>query len=272
MAHLRTAIFVALVAIASTVASAHAQSADSAGALATRESPEYREAVRMGTEEFNLGNYAEARSLFERAHTISPSARTLRGLGLAEFELRNYPQAVRHLEGALAADVKPLSGQVRQSTEALLHRAEGYIGHVRLALEPPHAAVLLNGQPVEQGERDDMVLSVGDHVLEFSATGHASQRRTLHIVGRGKQTLKVELVPLGTAAEEPALAGSERRPNGVPVYRKWWLWTTVGAVAAAGAVATVFLMRRDPQTRYQAVETAGTPPGTALSFPMESAR
>lgn len=33
-----------------------------------------------------------------------------------------------------------------------------------------------------------------------------------------------------------------------PVYRKWWLWTTVGLVLAGGAAATAFvLIKADTQ-------------------------
>jgi tetratricopeptide (TPR) repeat protein len=225
----------------------------------------YRDTVEMATEEFNLGNYTEARALFEKAHALSPSARTLRGLGLAEFELRNYPRAVEHLEAALATEVKALAGEVRESTVALLHRAEGYTGRVMLGVEPASAQVSLNGQPLEHG-RDDLVLSVGDHVFEFSATGYASQRRTVHVASRASTKLQVALQGIAApklAAESAAATHADVEPTSVPVYKRWWLWTTLGVVAAGAAVATVFLVR-EPKRELEPYDPAGAGDATIV--------
>ena len=252
------------------ISGAAAQSVDGASG---REPPEYREIVKQGTQEFELGNFAEARSLFERAHVMFPNARTLRALGLAEFELRNYPAASRHLKEALASDVKPLSAEARHSTESVLRRTNAFLGEVRLEIDPPGATVLLDGQPLEN-PTEELVLPVGDHLFEFTATGRATQRRTLSIVGGEKQSVRVVLTPLETQRREVSSAGassdgpsSERRPTDTPVYRKWWLWTTIGVVAAGGVVAAVLLTRRDPEERYVARETPNTPPGLGLTLP-----
>lgn len=211
------------------------------------EASEYHELVRLAAEEFNLGNFSEARALFLRAHTLEPNARTFRGLGFSEFELRRYPQAVRQLRDALASDVKPLSPELRESTAALLRRAERYIGRVRLALVPTHAAVTLDGEPIEP--TDELVLTVGDHVLEFAATGFAAQRRPLQIAGGEREELRVTLSPLEV---ERATVPSERQPSdATPARRKWWVWTSIVAVAAAGAVTAVLLSRREPGIVYE---------------------
>ncbi len=235
------------------------------------EPPGYRQAISAAVDEYEAKNYAESREHFRRAHELFPNARTLRGLGLAEYELRNYPESVRYLEQALASDVRPLEGALRSGTEQALERARGYVGQVRLEVAPAAAAVVLNGQRLEHESEETLLLPVGDHVLEFSAAGYAPQRRGITIQGGRTMRLQVELSKL---VDEPAQAGaplaSEREPGRTPLYKRWWLWTSIGVVMAGAAVATVFLVRRDRHTVYdtEPYRTANTPMGLNLQ-PLE---
>src|SRR3954466_6623521 len=65
------------------------------------DSPEYRRLIGDALKEYGLEHFEESRSLFERAHMLSPSARTERGLGMVEFELRHYVTAQHLLELSL---------------------------------------------------------------------------------------------------------------------------------------------------------------------------
>lgn len=244
-----------------------AQAPDPSGVAAENEPPEYRDLVRQGTQEFELGNYAEARSLFERAHELYPNARTSRALGMAEFELRNYRLAAQHLEQALASNVKPLAADTRPRAEELLRRARGFLGRIRIQVEPANAVVLLDGQPLEAVENDESVLVVGDHVLEFRATGFASERRSIRIVDNEVQSVSVKLAALEEASANTSFADGEREPNRTPVYKKWWLWTTVGVVVAAGVGTAVWLALREPKTRFEYQEAPGTLTDHGLQVP-----
>ena len=211
----------------------------------------YKNAIANALQEFELGNYAEAREQFRVAHEITPSARTLRGLGITEFELRNYPESVMFLEQALASDTKPLSGEMRSQAEAVLDRARGYVGEVTIELTPGDAEVTVNGQPSALSE-EALLLAVGDHILEFRATGYATQRRGITVKGRQKQTLTVDLAVLpSTERADASPISGERPPEATPVYKRWWLWTTIGAVAVAGGVTAALLVRRAREPDYE---------------------
>jgi tetratricopeptide (TPR) repeat protein len=58
---------------------------------------------------------------------------------------------------------------------------------------------------------------------------------------------KQSVIPIPTTAQEveppPAANQIEKRP----LYTKWWLWLTIGSVAAAGITTGVVLGRRDPE-------------------------
>lgn len=226
------------------------------------EPPGYRDAIDAAIEEFNARNYEEAREQFAEAHRLFPNARTLRGLGVTGFELRQYPEAVRYLRQALDSQVRPLDAQIRANTEALLRRAEGYMGTVKLELVPASATLLVDGERRDYVAGEPLALPVGDHVFEVRATGWASERRTVKVQGREVQSLHVSLPKLDAAAT--AVANNERPPGQTPVYKRWWLWTSIGAVVVGGAVAGILIAQR--QTRYEARTTENTPSGiTGLS-------
>ena len=96
-----------------------------ARAQGAAEPPEYRALVSEALAEFDEGHFEEARALFLHAHSLNPSARTLRGLGLASFELRAYRASIEYLEQALASQLHPLEGALRTSTEQMF-RGSGF--------------------------------------------------------------------------------------------------------------------------------------------------
>jgi tetratricopeptide (TPR) repeat protein len=192
-----------------------------------RAEPEaYRAAIDSAISEYELGNFAEARAQFLRAHELYPNARSFRGLGMSEFELRNYGEAIDQLERALAAKEKPLDEALRTQTEALLARAKAYTARIKLELSPARASVLVDGLPKEHPRQ--LTLAVGDHVLEFRAAGLEPQKRSLKVTGGEQRTLRIAL--------------DDTRHW----YKSPWLWSGVAAVVA-GSVTTALLLREPGQ-------------------------
>jgi len=254
---------VVLVAPASFVLrSAHAQEPAEAA-----EPSAYRGVVREALAEYTAKNFPEARALFAEAHRLYPNARTLRGLGMTAFELRSYRESIAYLGEALASTVKPLDGKLRAETERLLARAERFVGKLNLAVNPPSAEVLLDGNPIQNSEGTPLLLEVGEHTLEFRAEGYAPETRSLYVKGREIETWSVVLNKLAAVvvapvvpapaevaerAEQPSEGpryidqqGSEDRPSKQPVYKNPWLWTGVGVAVVAIVVTSVVLATRD---------------------------
>jgi tetratricopeptide (TPR) repeat protein len=232
----------------------------------------YREAIDRALEEAELGNFAEAREQFARAHTLFPNARTLRGLGISEFELRHYLVSVDYLDQALASGVKPLEGNLRKETESLLTRASSYLGALRIALTPSSATLVIDGARTVASLSEPVRLEVGDHLLEFRASGYVSERRQVTVRGGQSEPLEVQLTAAtaSAAAREPAPAvGSAdqtaTRSEHVPVYKRWWLWTAIGVVVVGATVGTVIALKADKtDTKYRAIDSKNTPPGAGL--------
>lgn len=221
------------------------------------ESREYRALIDQALEEYDAQNYAEARALFLRAHTLQPNARTLRGLGMVEFELRNYIDSVARLEQALSSSVRPLSGELRRETEQLLVRARSYIARVALVVEPAHASglrVSVDGAQVEPNTELD--LAVGEHVFLAQAEGYQEERRDVSIKGAEQQRVVFTLRAMASPGKAPALALAPIAPiedsspasDKRPVWKNPWLWTGIGLLVAGGVTAGVILGTR-PEKR-----------------------
>lgn len=214
------------------------------------ETDAYKAAVTLALEEFNAGNFEEAREHFTRAHALYPNARTLRGLGMSEFELRRYVESAANLELSLASSVKPLSEELRAQTRGLLARARGYVGEVHLMLRPSTTTVQMDGVQVQPDSDGRLRLLVGDHILDFSAEGHLKERRAILV--HGEQTLELAVRLTRVAGEPTQGAGAlsatpeAQRDERRPVYKSWWLWTGLGVLVAGGAAAAVVIATHDP--------------------------
>jgi tetratricopeptide (TPR) repeat protein len=130
---------------------------------------EYQTALKNALDEFNAGNWEEARALFERAHALQPSARTLRGLGITAFEERHYVDALSYLRAALADRRKPLTAAQRTEVTALSQRAEGNIVRLSLELSPADAQVRIDGRPATLDAERTLLLDPGRYEIVVSA-------------------------------------------------------------------------------------------------------
>jgi len=228
--------------VLSVLRDAHAEAVDMA--VQSDEPAAYRDRIDEGLREFSVQNYEEARSLFLQAHALVPSARTLRALGLCEYELRNYGESVKYLDGALASKVKPLRDALRDETERMVERARNFVGRVVVDVRPSSARLLVDGVKVDSARAEPLWLAMGEHTLEASASGFATERRKLNVKGGEDQALTFILAP-GDELAEPkdtarAKSSSERR-----WYKSPWLWTGVGIVLAGAAAGTAIALTRD---------------------------
>jgi len=196
----------------------------------------YDAAIDAALGEYDAGNFREARAHFREAHALFPNARTLYGLGTVAFELREYARAIRDLDQALASDVRPLEGTLRDEAVALRARAQKYVSRLRVQVTPATASVLVDGEPVERAMQDAVLLDLGEHVVELRAPGRAPEQRKVRAQGGERLVLHVALAPLpSTEAHQGSQAASR------PLARNPWLWSAVAVVLAGAAATTVAL-------------------------------
>jgi hypothetical protein len=175
--------------------------ADSTGA--------YDGVLRQALDEFERGNWIEARAYFERAHALQPSARTLRAIGLCAFEEKQYVLAATTLQQALEHAEKPLDARQRKEVSDTRARAESFIVRYTLELTPADARVEVDGAaPSLDGAA--LRLDPGRHDIVVSADGYQSAQRAIVAQPNMPGSLRVALEP--KAAAQRASAQPEAPP------------------------------------------------------------
>ena len=142
-------------AIGASHAHAQAQAAES----------EYQSAVHKGLQEYDRGNFSEAKAFFLRAHALAPNARTLRGLGMSSYELRNYVEAIEYFQRALNASERPLTAHMRTEVSQLLSQARSFVTRLQLTVHPTNAQVHLGTREVARDSDGNVLMDPGTHQL-----------------------------------------------------------------------------------------------------------
>jgi hypothetical protein len=228
---------------------------------------EYRDVVARAIAEFAGGRWAEARSLFLRAHALWPSARTWRSLGMTSFELRSYGRALIELQAALDDARRPLGGEHRAQVASLIDQTRAFVGRYRVRLSPAHATLLVDGAQRALAADGVLLLGVGRHELLARADGHGELRRTLEVQGIEDEELTLVLQPMAPTAQanlpvpasaSAASSGPDAAPAG-PSDRtadaatddtgapRIWTWVAAGAAVALGAASTVLWLESRSQ-------------------------
>lgn len=215
----------------------------------------YQTTIRDAVSEYSAGNLEESRALFEQAHRMKPSARTLRGLGMVAFEQKRYVQAVDYLEQALADSRKPLKRRNRVKAKDLLSRAASFVGTFTVKLVPGHAQLAVDGASVTL--RDGQLrLKIGGHTISATADGHEPSEQSLQVRGAEHGEISITLQAIAAAAvvppAEPAtpvvptdepqrVEGSQESGVGTVDGQSSGLlpWLLVGGGVAVGIAGTV---------------------------------
>ena len=175
------------------------------------DTPEYRDAIALALQEFELGNYPEARAAFERAHKIYPNARTLRGMGLSAFEARNYVEAIELLSAASESPERPLTDEQKAEARGVIERAKSYVSKVEVRLSPADAALAVDGQPARLKE-GHLVLNPGDYQLRAHAQGRQPVVLTISAQAGRSTTITISLPPAGQGGAATSRQGRSAWP------------------------------------------------------------
>lgn len=201
----------------------------------------YLTLIRKGLEEYDRGNWSEAKSFFARAHEVRPSARTLRGLGLASYELRSYVEAIGYLRAALATRERPLTRAMADQVRELLVQAQSFVARYDLELSPEGATLKVDGLAPVTDADGVLLLDPGTHELVARADGHQPITRRVVARANTRSTLRLDL-PSATA---PEVAGPAPAPEDAGFFAtrsgQQWIGLGVGAAGVVGlGVSAVF--------------------------------
>jgi tetratricopeptide (TPR) repeat protein len=165
---------------------------------------EYQKVIKEAIVEYEAGRFDEAGRLFEEAHAIRPSARTLRGIGMVAFGARDYARAVEALEKSLVDKRRPLSAQMHEHVAILLQKAKLFVSRFTLRIDPPREDVVLtiDGNSAKLSQSRELLINPGDHQLVITTNGYKTEIRNIVAVSGKKNELTVQLVPLGKLEDD----------------------------------------------------------------------
>jgi tetratricopeptide (TPR) repeat protein len=164
-----------------------------------------REAFKSATQHYDLAEYKEALTAFKEAYRNFEDPSLLFNIGQCYRQLGDKEQAVRFYRTYLGKQPdSPRRAEVRDLIDKL-ERAISEERHARVS--PPQGTFSPQGQPPET---------------------------TPTVPTQPPPTVTPEPTPTPTVtptSEQLTATAPERK---TPIYKKWWLWTAVGAVVVVG--------------------------------------
>ena len=209
------------------------------------EATEYARVIQDAVERFRVRDFSGARELFQTAHGLAPSARTLRGMGLSDFESGHYAAAVAELEAALAETRKPLDQQQRIEVQAVIAHARGFVGALEIQVTPETAVVKLDGVPLSGRS---FQLDAGEHVLHASAPGYTDAEERVRVIPADLTRTVLTLAPAEATSPTPLASESVDSTQQTAAY-------IVGGIGVAGVITgSIFgvrsILKHDESDRF----------------------
>src|SRR5688572_27450078 len=206
--------------------------AHASGADGDHDAERAKQLYALGAEAFGAQRNADAIGYFQRAAELVPSAKLTYNIGLAYEEMGDTGRALRQYRDYLRQEP---DGEARQEVEARIATLEQRLAttglqQLSVTSEPPGAIVSIGGRALGltpwAGE-----LQPGQHEVELSLAGHASQRARITLAPDRSSELALKLAP------EPRRATSDDAGS------RWsrvspltWTFFGVGAAAITGGV------------------------------------
>jgi hypothetical protein len=218
--------------------------------------------LREGTALFDRGEYAAALQRFEDAYTIFPSPKIWFNVAAADRALARPVEALQAFQRFLdEAPDAPIESK-REAQQAVAALKAG-LAQVNIQCALAGVDVSVDGKSVGVTPIARAVwISPGRHQVVARADGTAPALQEVTVVAGEVRALQVR--PLRPAADAPvrsvapaaapvaaaaapSLLAPVHEPAALPedraLTRRWWFWTAVGAVAAAGVVGLVLATR-----------------------------
>lgn len=182
----------------------------------------------------------DALDLFQRAHALAPSARTLGQMGLVEASLQLWAAAEGHIATALTMPSDPWVRKNRGFLAQALATAKAHVGELEI-IGPAGTEISIDGKPAGTLPAIPVVRrSEGQVVVMATGAGFQNFTKTVSIAGGARTSLAIVLDPVDSrpavavAPPVPLVTSPPAPPVAESRLRSWKTWTG-GALAAAGA-------------------------------------
>jgi len=201
-----------------------------------------REHFRSGEAFFKLEKYQEALSEYEQGYIAKSDASFLYNIAQCHRLMGNKQAALRFYKRFLSEATRVPN---REIVEAHIRDLEKALAKSHSATEAPsggsagEAAIAAPTAPVAPASPPD-----SSSPSKSSAVATAPDTAARSPGGGGPTSVDLSApvpryAPIIDDMVPPDTAASSARP---PIYKRWWFWTAIGAVAVAGGITTLVLV------------------------------
>jgi len=198
--------------------------------------------IARGLDLRRQGKPAEALEMFQRAHAIAPSARTLGQMGLVEGTLEHWTDAEDHLTAALAAADDPWILKNKTNLQTALDSVKPHIGQLVFAgtagaavtVAGKVAGTLPNVAPVR--------VAAGTVLVSATASGSKQFVDRITVQGGMQTAVTINLQPVELTA--PPSPPAPSTPTAAPIitelhpHYSWKTWMGGGLLAVGAGLLT----------------------------------
>ena len=179
----------------------------------------------------------EALEMFQRAHAVDPSPRTLGQMGLVEDTLEHWVDSETHLVAALAVPQDAWVRKNRPLLEQTLTSVRTHIGQLTFS-GPAGATVTVGGRLAGSLPAISPVrVAAGPVVVTASAPGSKQFVTTVNVQAGMETPIVIALEPIELRPAVPVAPEPPRplRPEVQP-HASWRTWTGVGLLAGGAGL------------------------------------
>jgi hypothetical protein len=172
---------------------------------------------------FDNGDFAGALAKYAQAYRQSKDPRLLFNMAVCDRNLRAYARMQSLLQQYEAESGAALSATERASVDAALKAVENLVGKVTLGVDPPGAAISVDGVAVGTAPlASPLVVDLGKHTIAVKSAGFEDAEQTVDVAGGVASELSVHLTPqrratahLVVAADGGATVAIDGSPTGL---------------------------------------------------------
>lgn len=175
--------------------------------------------LREGAEAARAKRWDTCIDAYTRALRLDDVPATQGELGLCEDALGRNVEAFRHLSAAMRAPAADRTKEPWKRFSVALARVAARVAQVFVAVEPPQAAVVVDGRPTGKSEGRSIVLEPGSHTFAARLAGHHDAIETRVLQAGDLPTVYLRLLPKPIAApavSPPLVSPPPDRSSAVP--------------------------------------------------------
>ncbi len=213
--------------------------------------------VTRGNQLFDAGSFSEALASFQEAYDTFPSPKIHYNLARTLAACDRPLEAIEHYQRFLSdAGLEPEDSRYRKAEEEMAH-LDDKVGKLAFVTDAAGSKLALDDHAPLPLPEDTIRVEPGPHRISIQIPDGRNFRETVDV--RAGETTRVHVLfppvpapapppappPAPALAPPPPPAADVTASANVPITRRWWFWTAIGAaVVAVGAGVAIGVSSR----------------------------